>query len=125
MYHYKNLVVWQKADDLAFQVYRVTRDFPREELYGMVSQIRRAVLSVPTNIAEGTARCSKAETRQFMNIALGSLSEVGYLLHFAKRLGLLNETDYAQLVGRREEVGSLLWKFHKSLQPEPGRQPNA
>jgi four helix bundle protein len=71
---YKKLTVWYKADELAFQVYIVTKYFPKEEIFGITSQIRRAALSVPTNIVEGYGRQGRKELRQFANIALGSLA---------------------------------------------------
>ena len=80
---YKKLIVWQKADVLAYQVYIETKDFPKEEIYGVTSQLRRAALSVPTNIVEGYGRQGKKELRWFINIALGSLAETEYLLDFS------------------------------------------
>jgi four helix bundle protein len=71
---YRRLTVWQKADELAFRVYSATREFPRDEAYGLTSQLRRAALSVPTNIAEGHARQGRKELKQFLRIALGSLA---------------------------------------------------
>lgn len=112
---YKKLIVWQKADELAYQVYLCTKGFPREELYGLTSQIRRAALSVPTNIVEGYGRQGRGELRHFVNIALGSVSETEYLLDFASRLKYLNEADHSRLQELKREVGSLLWKFYKSL----------
>ncbi len=113
MYNHERLIVWQKADELASQVYRKTKRFPREEMYGVTSQIRRAAISVPTNIVEGVARQNKNETRHFLNIALGSLAEVHYLLHFCRKESLLTEQDYCDLSKLREDVGSLLWKFYQ------------
>jgi len=112
---YKKLIVWQKADDLAFAVYSATKVFPREEIYGIVSQLRRAALSIPTNIVEGAGRQGRKELRQFVNIALGSLAEVEYLLGFSLRLGYLAAERYKVLQDMRQEVGNLLWKFYKSL----------
>jgi four helix bundle protein len=112
---YKKLIVWQKADDLAYKIYIATKSFPKDELYGITSQLRRAALSVPTNLVEGTGRQGKSELRQFANIALGSLAEVTYLLDFSLKLGYLKEKDYEVLQDLREEVGRLLWKFYKSL----------
>jgi len=71
---YRKLIVWQKADELAFQIYRITKDFPSEERFGLVSQMRRAALSVAANIAEGYTRNSKKDKVHFYNIALGSLT---------------------------------------------------
>jgi four helix bundle protein len=112
---YKKLVVWQKADDLAFRIYITTKSFPKDELYGITSQLRRAALSVPTNLVEGSGRQSRNELRQFTNIALGSLAEVTYLLDFSLKLGYLKQKDYEVLQSLREEVGRFLWKFYKSL----------
>ncbi|MBI4744403.1 MAG: four helix bundle protein [Actinobacteria bacterium] len=112
---YKKLVVWQKADDLAYRVYITTKSFPKDELYGITSQLRRAALSIPTNLVEGSGRQSRNELRQFANISLGSLAEVTYLLDFSLKLGYLKQEDYEVLQNLREEVGRLLWKFYKSL----------
>jgi four helix bundle protein len=112
---YKKLVVWQKADELAYQVYLVTKLFPYDEKYGITSQLRRAVTSIPTNIVEGSGRQNKNEFRQFTNIALGSLAETEYLLEFCFRLNYINKDSYSQLETLRHEVGALLWKFYKSF----------
>ena len=102
---YKKLIVWQKSDELAYQIYLATKNFPREEIYGMTSQLRRAALSVPTNIVEGYGRQRKNELKQFTNIALGSLAETEYLLDFSLRLGYLNNEAYKPLYNLRDEVG--------------------
>lgn len=112
---YKKLVVWQKADELAYQVYLETKKFPKDEIFGITSQLRRAVISVPTNIVEGAGRQGKREMRQFASIALGSLAETEYLLEFCSRLNYLNEEDYKRLEDLRGHLGALLWKFYKSL----------
>ncbi len=112
---YKKLMVWHKADELAYQVYISTNRFPKEEIYGLISQLRRAALSVPTNIVEGYGRQSKKELRQFVNIALGSLAEVRYLLDFSLRLQYLDSERQKVLQDLADEVGKLLWKFYKSL----------
>jgi len=114
MAKYKDLIVFQKADELAFQIYRLTESFPKSEMYGMTSQIRRAALSVPTNIVEGYARKSKKELAQFINIALGSLAETEYLLDFSKRLGY-NKSGGCEIENLMEEVGKLLWGFYRSI----------
>ncbi len=112
---YKKLIVWQKADELACKVYMETRSFPKEETYGVTSQLRRAALSVPTNIVEGYGRQGKAELKRFINIALGSLAETEYLLDFSLKSNLLNKENHRMLQNLRQEVGNLLWKFYKSL----------
>jgi four helix bundle protein len=112
MANYKNLIVWQKADELAFKVYQLTNTFPKEELFGLTSQIRRAVLSIPSNIVEGYSRKSKKELNRFIDIALGSLAEVEYLIEFSKKLGYIKKgiDDIEKLI---TEVGKLLWSFQK------------
>ncbi len=120
MNNYHNLVVWRKADELAFQIYEATKSFPREEIYGITSQLRRSALSIPTNIAEGVGRQGRNETKHFTNIALGSLSEVEYLLRFSSRLGLLDAKEYERLLNLRKDVGGLLWLFYKSMERGSG-----
>lgn len=85
---YKELKVWQKADIFAFETYRITKGFPKDEQFALTSQIRRAVLSIPTNIVEGYSRNGDKELARFIRIALGSLAEVEYLLAFSKRLDI-------------------------------------
>jgi four helix bundle protein len=114
MANYKDLVVFQKADELALQVYRLTEKFPKSEMFGLTSQIRRAALSIPTNIVEGYARKSKKELAQFIGIALGSHAETEYLLDFSKRL-VYHKSDTGTIEGLISEVGKLLWSFYRSL----------
>lgn len=97
------------------RVYVVTKRFPKEELFGMISQVRRCALSVPTNIVEGYARAGKREKYQFCNIAYGSLSELEYLLDFSARLGYLADSEYIKLSMSRDEVARLLNGYMKSL----------
>lgn len=105
---YRKLIAWQKADDLAFQIYQVSKSFPQEEKFGLVSQMRRAALSVAANIAEGYTRKSKKDKVHFYNITQGSLTEIEYYLDFSQRLGYLSEDKYRELVGLRSEAGRLL-----------------
>jgi len=114
-YGYKKLNVWKKADELDFQIYITTRDFPKEETYGITSQLRRSGLSVPTNIVEGYSRQGKKELKHFVNISMGSLGETRYLLDFSSRLGYLNQNKYIVLEQLGVETGKLLWRFYKSL----------
>ena len=90
---YKDLKVWQKTDELALEVYRVTKKYPKDEIYGLTSQLRRAVLSIATNIVEGYGRKGDRELARFVSIAIGSISETEYLIDFSKKLGYLNESD--------------------------------
>jgi len=82
---------------MAYQVYVVTRSFPKGEIYGITSQLRRAALSIPTNIVEGYSRKGDRELGRFLNVSLGSLAEVKYLIYFAHRLNYLSREDYAAL----------------------------
>jgi four helix bundle protein len=104
--HYKDLLVWQKAIALVTQVYVETKGFPREETYGLTSQIRRSAISIPSNIAEGQARLTPGEFRHFLGIARGSLAELETQLIVAQKLGLLTET--ASLLSQTAEVGRML-----------------
>lgn len=112
---YERLIVWQSADELAWAVYQITFNFPKEKLYGLTSQLRRAILSVVLNIVEGHARNSRKEFRHFLNISLGSLVESDYLLKFALRCKYLSKEDYDRLASLRSRCGKLLWNFMKSL----------
>ncbi len=112
---YKKLIAWQEANELAYQGYIKTKEFPKEEIYGITSQLRRAALSIPTNLAEGTGRQGKKELKQFVNIALGSLAETEYLIDFSLKLGYLNQNDYGKLKTLRQKVGSLFWGFYRSI----------
>lgn len=114
-YGYKNLVVWKKADELAYQIYLCTKPFPTDEIYGITSQLRKAALSVPVNITEGYSRQNTNELRHFTNIALGSLAETRYLLDFSLRLNYLTPAKHEKISDLASEVGKLLWKFYKSL----------
>jgi four helix bundle protein len=114
LYSYTDLFAWKKSDLLAHEVYRVTLKFPQSELFGLTSQLRRAALSVPTNIVEGFGRLNKNEFRHFLSISFASLSEVQYLVDFSYKQKLIEEEDYARLILLREECGKLVWKLYVS-----------
>lgn len=111
---YHSLIVWKKAHGLVLEVYRATRSFPVEERFGLTSQLRRAVVSVPANIVEGKGRNTRAQMRQFLNIANGSLCEVEYYLELALSLQYLTEPQYEKLEHLRAEVGYLLNRYMNS-----------
>lgn len=113
MARYRDLIIFQKADKLAYEIYKLTQSFPKNEMFGLTSQLRRAALSIPTNIVEGHARKSKKEFRQFINISLGSLAETEYLFNFSKRLGY--HTDTSETEDLLNEVGRVLWSFYRSI----------
>lgn len=98
-----------KADVFAHKVYAVTRKFPREELYGITSQLRRAALSIVLNLIEGYARNKGKEYIRFIEIAYGSLKESKYLTHFSYKEHLMTEGEYRDLLNLAEEIGKLIW----------------
>ncbi len=114
MANYRNLIVWQKAHKLVLLIYRLTDRFPKHEQFVLTTQLKRAVLSIPTNIVEGYNRKSKKEFIHFIDIALGSIAEVEYLLEFAVDLGYIDRTCINEVKGLIEEVGKLLWGIQKS-----------
>jgi four helix bundle protein len=105
---FRELKVWQKAHELTLAVYRVTASFPREELYGLTTQMRRAGTSIAANLAEGCGRRGDAELSRFCSIALGSASELQYFLLLARDLQLLPGGHYDQLVEKTTEVKRML-----------------
>jgi len=115
MMPYERLEAWKYAHELAVAIYTVTKSFPKSELYGLTSQIRRASFSVPANIAEGASKRGSAEFRRFLDIALGSFAEVSYALRFARDVGLLEPADYARLDVLRVRVGKLTCGLYAAI----------
>jgi len=113
---YRDLEVWRVAMDLAEQCYLATRPFPREELFGMTGQIRRAAASVPANIAEGQGRRSTKEFLNHLSIAKGSLCEVETHLILSHRVGLLPHEQLDPLLDLAERIGRMLAQLRKSLE---------
>jgi len=113
--NFRDIKVWHKAHDLTLKVYKITETFPREEIYGLTSQIRRAAASIPTNIAEGNGRSSDAELARFLEIAFGSTSEVEYLLLLSKDLSLLDTSTYERINGEVIEIKRMLATFIKTI----------
>ena len=112
------LQVWQESIELVKDVYEATSKFPREEMYGLISQMRRAVVSVPSNIAEGAGRAGHSEFMRFLFIARGSLSELETQIHLARELKLLRPSDTDVLATRLEKVFSLLGGLIRSRRPK-------
>jgi four helix bundle protein len=106
--NFKDLVAWQKAMDLVMEIYAVTEKFPREEIYGLTSQLRRAAVSIPSNVAEGQARFSKKEFKHFLRTAKGSLAEVQTQIAIARRLGFMSEATEAELEERMHQLARIL-----------------
>lgn len=115
MQDFRKLKVWQKAHEHALAVYRATATFPREELYGLTSQIRRASISIPTNIAEGCGRSTDSEFARFLQIAMGSAFETEYELLLALDLGLLAKDEYSQLDSATQEIKRMIIALYKTL----------
>jgi len=115
MSDFKNLSVWQKSFNLAIKIYKVTGKFPSSELFGLTSQLRRASVSISTNIAEGNGRIYSQEYVKFLSIARGSAMEVENLLMLSKELGYLEETIYEELLNQCKLITNMLYKLMKSI----------
>lgn len=115
MLDYRSLQIWQRSHQLTLVVYAQTREFPREELFGLVSQMRRAASSVPTNIAEGCGRGSDAELSRFLTIAAGSASELDYQLLLAHELGYLPTLSWQSAASELTEIRKMLTQFIQTL----------
>ena len=118
MVPYQKFEAWKRAHDLALKIYRITDDWPASERYQLTSQIRRAALSIPTNIAEGASKRGPREFRRYLDIARGSLGEVSYLLLFSKDRGILSLDGYHSLEELRDTVGKVMWGLYRSLSPK-------
>ena len=112
---YERLDAWHAAHELVLLTYSLTRSFPREELYGLTSQARRAAFSVAANIAEGSAKRGPREFRRYLDIAVGSLSELAYIFRLARDLGYIEEHKWTDLDTRRDRVGQLTWGLYRSI----------
>lgn len=115
MKDFRNLKVWELSHKIALQIYSLCTAFPKEEMYGLTSQIRRASASIPTNISEGCGRDSDADFRRFIQIAFGSACEVEYLLTLTNELKILSINDYDQLNPKVIEIKKMLSGLIKKL----------
>jgi four helix bundle protein len=120
MRDYTKIEAWRLADDLTVAIYEHTKSFPKEELYGLTSQLRRAAYSVPANIVEGSSRESKRDYLHFLYIARGSLSEAQYFIHLCQRLSYLPETDAERLLNQTKSVFGCLHGLIKAVEKEAG-----
>ena len=111
--HFRELIVWQKAHQLVLTVYNLTKNFPKEELFGLTSQLRRSAVSVPANIAEGYRKRTIPDKSKFLNIAQGSLDETHYYLILAQDLGYV-KTDVLQ--NNLEDVARLLTAYYNAVE---------
>jgi four helix bundle protein len=115
MKNYKNLIVWKKAHATVVEIYSVSKDFPREEQYGLTSQIRRAAMSVPTNIAEGCGKFTQNDFAKYLQDAQGSIQEVEYLCLLAYDLEYLKKDVYSKLESQTGEVKAMLISLIKKV----------
>ena len=115
MNSYRDLIVWQKSIKLVEEIYNLTSKFPKEEMFGLISQLRRATISIPSNIAEGFSRKSIKENIQFISIAFGSTSEVDTQLIIAKNLGMISGDSINNIEELLVEIRKMLNTMHKNL----------
>lgn len=115
MKDFRNLEVWEKAHQTTLTVYKHTQTFPKEEMFGLTNQMRRASVSIPSNIAEGCGRGSDAELGRFSQIAMGSASELEYQILLSKDLEYIKEDVYKELSDKIVEVKKMLTSFIKKL----------
>ena len=114
---YRDLDVWQFAMDIVIEIYRVTRAFPPEEKFGLIAQLRRAAVAIPSNIAEGRNRLGAAEFRRFVSIARGSVAEVETQLAVAVALGFVAADEIASLASRLDGLSKMLFGLYRRLAP--------
>ena len=115
MMPYEKFKAWKVTHELALEVYRITERWPACERYQLTAQTRRAALSAPTNIAEGAAKRGVREFRRYLDISLGSLSELSYLLRFSKDRGILEEETFRALNELRNHAGVLTWRLYSCV----------
>lgn len=108
---YRDLIVWQRAIGYVTNIYRASHNWPRDEAFGLTTQIRRCAVSIPSNIAEGSARRSYGDYSRFLNIALGSLFELQTQLKIARNLDYMDELKYGELFGQSREIEAMLSKL--------------
>jgi four helix bundle protein len=116
--NHRDLKVWCKAYSLSLDLYRLSRGFPKEELYGLTSQLRRAAISIGANLAEGCGRRTNAEMARFIRIAMGSASELDHHLLLCKDLGFLEDQKYQRIVGELNEIRKMLTGLLDSVEGE-------
>ncbi len=112
---FRNLLIWQKSMDLVTKIYNSTQKFPKEELFGLTSQIRRSATSIPSNIAEGYGRDSNKEYLRFLNISISSLFEMQTQIEIAKNINYINETDFNKIYEDSREIERMLTSFIKKI----------
>lgn len=120
MNNYKDLKIWQKSVDLAVRVYEITKDFPKEEVYGLTSQMRRSAVSISSNIVEGAGRNSKKEFNNFLGISNGSSCELETQMIIAQRTNLIDQSVLMSVQQQIEEIQKMNWSLKRSLTQDSG-----
>jgi four helix bundle protein len=122
MMPYERFDAWRRCHELVLEIYLVTRRFPSDERYGLTAQARRAAFSAAANVAEGAGKRGRREFRRFLDISLGSLSELSYTLRLAHELGFLTKPQWCQIDELRNRAGQVTWRLAQSLSvAKPGR----
>lgn len=116
---YHELIVWQKSINLVSMIYNFTKDFPKEEIYGLTNQIRRAAVSIPSNIAEGFGRYSKNDFKRFLKISIASLFEVQTQLEISKNLQFISEEDFNKIYNATREIEAMLSSLIRKIKQIP------
>jgi four helix bundle protein len=119
MRNYRNLKAFELSDELVLMVYKATKMFPRDELFGLTSQLRRAAVSIPSNIVEGASRDTETEFLRFLDMAYGSASELDYQISLAYRLGYIEKNLYSSLSDKSTETAKVLNGLIRSLRRKP------
>lgn len=117
MRKYKDLIIWQRSVDLATAIYMATSKFPQEEKYGLISQMRRSAISIPSNIAEGAGRSSDKEYRRFLDIAYGSAYELETQIFISFNLEFIQKESFQVLTEEIDEIQKMIFSFSKQLKP--------
>ena len=112
---FEDLIVWQKSILLTKHIYKITKTFPREEMFGLTDQMKRSSVSIPSNIAEGYGRNSRAEYKRFLSIALGSVYELQTQIIISKELGLIDEIKFKEIITLSKEIDRMLYAIIKKL----------
>jgi four helix bundle protein len=120
MRDHTKLRAFELADEVAVLIYEITKDFPKEEMFGLTAQMRKAAVSIPSNIVEGCTRSSQADYLRFLEIAFGSLRELHYQTRLSNRLGYIRNHDYPGCEGKLSEAGKVLAALIRSLRSKPG-----
>ncbi len=118
---YERFKAWHACHELALAVYAASRSWPKEELYGLTSRARRGVFSAASNLAEGAAKRGSAEFRRFLDIAVGSIAELTYVLRLLKDLGYLSPKQWGELEALRDHAGRLTWGLYRSVSRRGGK----